>query len=147
MELFPFIFMGVGLIGIIFALVALGVGKNSKNSFRGFVCVLSILTILLFVASLEYLCIMTTALGVWGIIRSLLKDSRSRILLAAQIIAFILTVIALATIMLINYVSGQMLGGLIEIYPTVYLVICLVALVSSTITGCVYVRYSYSYEE
>lgn len=99
-------------------------------------------TILLFVGSLEYLCIMSAALGIWGIIRSFVKEKRSRILLASQIIAFVLTVIALSTIILINYVSSKLLGGLVDIYPTVYLVICLVALVASTILGSVYSRYT-----
>ena len=95
-------------------------------------------TLLLLAGGLEYLCIMSSALGIWGIIRTLMSQRRSRLLLASQIIALSLIVIAVIAIIIIDVISGSMLGDIIKIMPTLWLLLTLVALAVSIVTGIMY---------
>lgn len=48
LDIFPLLFVGIALVGTIFAIVALFVGKKAKNSYRNLVIILFVFTLILF---------------------------------------------------------------------------------------------------
>lgn len=98
--------------------------------------------ILLLAGILEYLCIIAAALGIWGVIRTYMKNRKSRLIFVSQCTASCLMVIGLIAIVIIDIVSSSALGGIISIYPTLWYVFALVSLVVSMISGYIYQRKS-----
>ena len=91
--------------------------------------------VLLTVGTLEYLCIVSAALGIWGITRTLIKKRRSRLLFASQITALCLMALTITISLIVNFISQKMLGGLVSMTPNIWLVLSLMFLVLSLVTG------------
>ncbi len=97
-------------------------------------------TILLLAGILEYLCILASALGIWGFIRTFMKKSKSRLIFVSQCTALCLVVIATIVIIMVDIVSASALGGVISIYPTVWFVLTAVFLAASLVSGAYYAK-------
>ena len=76
------------------------------------------ISILILGASLEYMCIASAALGIWGAIRTIIKPYKSRLITMSQIVSVALTSLALVAVILINVVSVSKLGGIVSVIPT-----------------------------
>ncbi|MBR3933909.1 MAG: hypothetical protein IKJ68_08405 [Clostridia bacterium] len=112
--------------------------NDSVETFKSYAGAPATFTILLFAGTLEYLCIVGAALGIWGVIRTLMKRRRSRLLLSSQIISLCLVVLALLAIVIINVISNSHLTGLVSISPTLGLLMSVLFLVVSIVTGIIY---------
>lgn len=103
------------------------------------------ITVLILAGILEYMCIVSSALGFWGVWRTYRYNKRSRLVLTSQIVGLSLTVIALITVFIINVVSGSMLGDIISVVPTAWLIIAVVCQVVSIVSGVLYWRETEEY--
>ncbi len=94
--------------------------------------------ILLMAGILEYLCLIAAALGIWGVIRTYMKNRKSRLVFVSQCTASCLAIIGIIAIIIIDIVSSSALGGIISIYPTLWFVFAFVSLVLSLASGYMY---------
>jgi len=117
-----------------------GLIVSAVDAFKTYVGNGGTFTILLFVGALEYLCIVCAALGIWGIIRTLIKKRRSRLLFASQITSLCLMALTITVIIIVTVISENMLGGIVTMKPTAKLVLSLVFLIISIVTGIFYNR-------
>ncbi len=93
------------------------------------------ITLLLLCGVLKYLCILSSALGIWGIILSIMKDRKSRLINSVQVISTILVLTALVLMLFVNIVSKSVVGGTVSAAPTVWFLIFTLSLVLSYISG------------
>ena len=112
--------------------------NSTVDTFKSYAGKSATFALLLLSGGLEYLCILSGALGLWGVIRILMSERRSRLLLAAQIIAVSLFVIAIIAIVVVDVISASMLGDIVTIYPTVWFIIAFVSLAVSIATGIIF---------
>ena len=93
------------------------------------------ITALLLCGILKYLCVLSTGLGLWGIWKMCVKEKRSRLIFASQLIALALQLLSFLLIILINvFISGyadsiaanmNMQEGMLEFNFTPTLWLCL----------------------
>jgi len=95
-------------------------------------------TVLILSGILEYMCIVASSLGIWGAWRSFKNNNISTLVFASQIISGSLALIAVITICIINFVSQAMLGDIISVVPTLWLIIAIIFIVASVITSLMY---------
>lgn len=92
-------------------------------------------TLMILCGILKYLCILSSALGIWGVILTFMKDKRSRLINASQMISTMLIVIALVVILAVNILSRIVVGGTVYMGPTLWFVIFALSLILSYICG------------
>ncbi len=94
--------------------------------------------VLLLAGILEYLCLIAAALGIWGVIRTYMKNRKSRLVFVSQCTALCLSIIGIIAIIIIDIVSSSALGGIISIYPTIWFLLAIVFLILSLVSGYMY---------
>ena len=86
----------------------------------------------------EFMCLASAAMGIWGGVRCLIKPYKSRLVVMSQIVAVAFTSVALIAVLLINIVSVSSLGGIISVKPTIWLALDVVFLICSLIFSSKY---------
>jgi len=108
------------------------------------------ITVLLLAGVLEYMCIVVAALGIWGGVRFMFYDRKSRLVSASQIVAASLMFIGIVAIVMIDYISATMLGGIVKVIPTFGFLAGIIFLAASIIGGVMYskkLNEYYGYDE
>lgn len=96
------------------------------------------ITVVILGACLEYMCLVACALGIWGAIRSIKKKRKSKLVVMSQLVFMSIASITVIAVLLINVVSVSILGGIVSVMPTIWLIAFIVFLIISFISGSKY---------
>ncbi len=111
-------------------LVGHGADTLAKLSSKGVA-----ISMLIFCGVLKYLCILSSALGVWGVVLTFVKNKKNRLLYTSQAIASMLFAFALLLLIVVNILSNAIVGGTVSVAPTLWFVIFTVSLILSYVFG------------